>query len=69
MLYTFGLYHLTSFPSKMLTVKLYSINVKFEQQPLMPLLLIVPFAQLVECRTLDRKVAGSNFTRGAVLCP
>ena len=27
-----------------------------------------PLAQLVECRTLDRKVAGSNLTRGAVLC-
>ena len=25
-------------------------------------------AQLVELRTLDRKVAGSNLTRGAVLC-
>ena len=25
--------------------------------------------QLVECQTLDRKVAGSNLTRGAVLCP
>ena len=23
----------------------------------------------VECRTLDRKVAGSNLPRGAVLCP
>ena len=28
-----------------------------------------PLAQLVECRTLDRKVVGSNLTRGAVLCP
>ena len=28
-----------------------------------------PLAQLVECRTLDRKVPGSNLTRGAVLCP
>ena len=28
-----------------------------------------PLAQLVECRTLNRKVAGSNLTRGAVLCP
>ena len=28
-----------------------------------------PLAQLVECRTLDRKVAGSNLARGAVLCP
>ena len=28
-----------------------------------------PLALLVECRTLDRKVAGSNHTRGAVLCP
>ena len=28
-----------------------------------------PSAQLVECLTLDSKVAGSNFTRGAVLCP
>ena len=26
-------------------------------------------AQLVECRTFDCKVSGSNFTRGAVLCP
>ena len=25
-----------------------------------------PLAQMVECRTLDRKVAGSNLTRGAV---
>ena len=28
-----------------------------------------PFAQLVECRTFDDKVAGSNLTRGAVFCP
>ena len=28
-----------------------------------------PLAQLVECRTLDRKVVGLNLTRGAVLCP
>ena len=28
-----------------------------------------PIAQLVEHRTLDRKVVGSNLTRGAVLCP
>ena len=27
-----------------------------------------PIAQLVERQTLDRKVAGSNHTRGAVLC-
>ena len=27
-----------------------------------------PLAQLVECQTLDRKVTGSNLTRGAVLC-
>ena len=26
-----------------------------------------PFAQLVECRTLDRKVPGSNLTRGCVV--
>ena len=26
-------------------------------------------AQFVECRTLDRKVADSNLTRGAVICP
>ena len=26
-------------------------------------------AQLVKCRTHDRKVAGLNLTRGAVLCP
>ena len=26
-------------------------------------------AQLVESRTLDRKVAGWNLTRGTVLCP
>ena len=24
---------------------------------------------LVECQTLDRKVVGSNLTRGAVFCP
>ena len=28
-----------------------------------------PLAQLVECQTLDRKVAGLNLTRGTVLCP
>ena len=28
-----------------------------------------PLAQLVKCRTFDRKVAGSNLTRSAVLCP
>ena len=28
-----------------------------------------PIAQLGERRTLDRKVAGSIITRGAVLCP
>ena len=28
-----------------------------------------PSAQLVECRTRDRKVMGLNLTRGAVLCP
>ena len=28
-----------------------------------------PLAQLVECRTHDLKVAGSNLTRGAMLCP
>ena len=28
-----------------------------------------PLAQLVECRTHDRNVAGSNLNRGAVLCP
>ena len=28
-----------------------------------------PLAQLVECQTLDREVAGSNLTRGVVLCP
>ena len=28
-----------------------------------------PIAQLGERRTLDRKVAGSILTRGAVLCP
>ena len=28
-----------------------------------------PLALLVECRSLDRKVAGSNLARGAVLCP
>ena len=28
-----------------------------------------PLAQSVECRTLDRKVTGSNLARGAVLCP
>ena len=26
-------------------------------------------SQLVECGTLDLKVAGLNLTRGAVLCP
>ena len=26
----------------------------------------LPFAQLTECRTLDRKVAGSKLTRGVV---
>ena len=26
-------------------------------------------AQLVECRTLDCKGAGSNLTRGMMLCP
>ena len=25
-------------------------------------------AKLIECQTLDRKVAGSNLTRGTVLC-
>ena len=29
----------------------------------------VPLAQLVECRTPDRKIAGSNLTRSAALCP
>ena len=28
-----------------------------------------PLVQLVKCLTLDRKVAGANLTRGAVLCP
>ena len=28
-----------------------------------------PLAQLVECQTLDHKVAGSNLTRGTVLSP
>ena len=28
-----------------------------------------PLAQVVESRTFDRKVPGSNLTRGAVLCP
>ena len=28
-----------------------------------------PSAQMIEYRTLDRKVSGSNPTRGAVLCP
>ena len=30
-----------------------------------------PLAQLVECWTLDQdlEVVGSNYTRGAVLCP
>ena len=28
-----------------------------------------PLAQLVECRTRDRKVMGLNLARGAVLCP
>ena len=28
-----------------------------------------PLAQLVECRTLDCKVAGLNLSRGKVLCP
>ena len=27
-----------------------------------------PLAQLVECQTLDHKVAGLNLTRGTVLC-
>ena len=27
-----------------------------------------PLAQLVECRTLDHKVVGSNLMKGAVLC-
>ena len=26
-------------------------------------------AQLVECRTLDRRVVGSNLTLGTMLCP
>ena len=26
-------------------------------------------AQMVECQTLDRKVAGSYLNRGVVLCP
>ena len=30
---------------------------------------ITALAQLVDCRTLDHKVAGSNLTRGVVLCP
>lgn len=32
-------------------------------------LIVVLFAQLVQCQTLDRKVAGSNLTRGTVLHP
>ena len=28
-----------------------------------------PLTQLIECQTLDRKVVGSNFTRGTVLYP
>ena len=28
-----------------------------------------PLAHLVECHTLDRKVVGTNLTRGVVLCP
>ena len=33
-----------------------------------PLVKGAPLAQLVECQTLDRKVAGSNLTRGTMLC-
>ena len=37
--------------------------------PIFGLLLGASLAQLLVNRTLDRKVAGSNLTRGAVLCP
>ena len=31
--------------------------------------LTAALAQLVECRPLDRRVAGSNLTLGTMLCP
>ena len=31
--------------------------------------MVAAVKKLVECRTLDREIAGSNLTRGALLCP
>ena len=42
-------------------IRIYDINELFVEG--------APLAQLVECRSLDRKVTGSNLTRGEVLCP